>query len=167
MVREILTGRDNETLREKSEPVLLFDKELRRLVQDMEDTLWETGNGIGLAAPQIGVNKRVIFITLYKKVPGKKEPDEKLLLMINPTITQFSMETVVMEEGCLSLPDYYAEVERPEKIVVEFFDMRGRKQKIALDEMNAREVQHEIDHLDGILFSDRELKVKEKGKMYI
>lgn len=167
MIRDILTGKDNEVLRDISEPVKNFDKELKKLAQDMEDTLLYTDNGIGLAAPQIGVNKRVIFITLYKQIPGAKEPGEKLLLMVNPVITQFSMETVVMEEGCLSLPDYYSEVERPSKIVVEFYDVRGKKQKLALDDMNARQVQHEIDHLDGVLFSDREIKKKEKGKMYV
>lgn len=167
MIYDIYTGKDNEVLRTVSEPIKVIDKETKKLVADMEETLRSIDIGIGLAAPQIGAHKRVILITMYQKVPGEKEPRERLLVMLNPVITQFSMETVVMEEGCLSLPDYYADVERPEKIVVEFLDMKGAKQKLALDGMHAREVQHEIDHLDGILFSDKVLKKKEKGKLYI
>lgn len=167
MIYDIYTGKDNEVLRTVSEPIKVIDKETKKLVADMEETLRSIDIGIGLAAPQIGVHKRVILITMYQKVPGEKEPRERLLVLINPVITQFSMETVVMEEGCLSLPDYYADVERPEKIIVEFLDMKGTKQKLALDGMHAREVQHEIDHLDGILFSDKVIKKKEKGKLYI
>lgn len=167
MIYEILTGKNNEELRQKSAPVKIIDKEVRKLVADMEQTLLATDIGIGLAAPQIGIHKRVILITLYQKVAGEKEPREKLLVLINPEIVSFSLETVVMEEGCLSLPDYYADVERPEKIVVEFLDMQGKKQRLALDGLHAREVQHEIDHLDGILFSDKILKKKEQGKVYL
>lgn len=168
MIQNIFTGEDNEVLRTVSQPIKTIDKETKKLVADMEETLRSIDIGIGLAAPQIGVHKRVILITMYQKVPGEKEPRERLLVMINPKITKFSIETVVMEEGCLSLPDYYADVERPEKVVVEFLDLKGTKQKLALDGIHAREVQHEIDHLDGILFADKvQLKKKEKGKVYL
>lgn len=167
MIRDIFTGENNEVLRQKSEPITKIDKATLKLVADMEETLKSIDIGIGLAAPQIGIHKRVILITLYQDVPGQEEQRERLLVLINPEVTQYSVETVVMEEGCLSLPEYYAEVERPEKIVVEYLDIKGKKQKLALDGLHAREVLHEIDHLDGVLFSDKVLKKKEKGKMYI
>ncbi|PIV90177.1 peptide deformylase [Candidatus Gracilibacteria bacterium CG17_big_fil_post_rev_8_21_14_2_50_48_13] len=166
MIQEILTGTENTELRQRSEEVRTVDKSIRMLIADMEETLLSTDIGIGLAAPQIGVHKRVILITLYRDVPGREDPEEKILVMINPVIEQFSLETVVMEEGCLSLPDYYAEVERSESIVVRFLDRKGRPQKLALSGLHAREVQHEIDHLDGILFADKVLKKKEEGKQY-
>lgn len=167
MIRPILTGEDNRELRQRSEEVRTVDKTIRTLIADMEETLLSTDIGIGLAAPQIGVHKRVILITLYREVPGQEDPEEKILVMINPVISQYSLETCVMEEGCLSLPDYYADVERPERIVVEFLDRKGRPQKLALSGLHAREVQHEIDHLDGILFADKVLKKKEPGKQYV
>lgn len=163
---KIYTGTDNEILRKKSSHVPEITKAVKKLIKDMEQTLLSTGNGIGLAAPQVGVHLRVILITLYR---GSDDEDGKILAMINPEITKFSMETVVMEEGCLSLPGLFEKVERPSKIEVQFTDSKGKKQVLALDKINAREVLHEIDHLDGVLFSDylvgeKVVRIPHKGK---
>lgn len=115
-------------------------------------------NGIGLAAPQVGVHLRVILITIFKEVlSGKGEMElveEKVLPMINPVITSFSVETLMGEEGCLSVPGFFDDVKRARVIEVEFLDLNGKKQHLRLSGLNAREVQHEIDHLDGKLFTD-------------
>ena len=124
---------------------------VREVVKDMEDTLLSTDNGIGLAAPQVGVHLRIVLITLYR---GAKDDEGKILVLINPEITKYSADTVIMEEGCLSIPGFYEKVERPAKIEVTFMDMKGKMQTLALDGINAREVLHEIDHLDGVLFTD-------------
>lgn len=150
MVREILTGVDNEILRKKSQPVKDVTKDIRKLIRDMEETLEDSGNGIGLAAPQVGVHLRVILITLF----DKKDRVQKVLPMINPSISAYSAETIVMEEGCLSVPDYFHNVRRPRDVEVTFLDEKGKTQTLHLTGLHAREVQHEIDHLDGILFTD-------------
>lgn len=151
MVYDIYTGTDNPTLRKKSAPVTSINKSIKKLVKDMEETLIAAGNAVGLAAPQVGVHLRVMLITLFK---GSNYENGKVLPMINPKIIKHSVETVVMEEGCLSIPGYYREVERPASVVVEFQDVRGKLHTLSLSGMNAREVQHELDHLEGILFTD-------------
>ena len=148
---KIFTGTDNEVLRKKSARVPEITKSVKKLIKDMENTLLSTNNGIGLAAPQVGVHLRVVLITLFK---GPKDDEGKILAMINPEITKYSAETVVMEEGCLSIPDYYHKIERPAKVEVKFMDIKGKMQTLALDGINAREVLHELDHLDGVLFTD-------------
>ncbi len=150
MIVPIQTGTDNEILRKKSTKVEKITKDIKKLVKDLQETLEASGNGIGLAAPQIGVHKRVILISLF----DKKERVEKVLVMINPEITKYSFETVVMEEGCLSIPDKYEKVERPESIEVKYMDIKGKEHTLHMDGIHAREVMHETDHLDGILFTD-------------
>lgn len=142
-------GTDNEILRTKSAPIERIDKSIKKLAQNMVETM-DKANGMGLAAPQVGVNKRMI-IALF----NYDTDHEMIIPLINPEITSFSEEKNSCEEGCLSLPGLYKPVKRSSHIRVEFLDLKGNKQILELDEMNARVVQHEIDHLDGILFIDR------------
>ena len=135
-------------LRVKSEEVE-FDKErIGKLYKDMCDTMWEA-DGIGLAAPQIGINERIIIIDETTEEHGRYAH-----LMVNPKITWKSEEKVLFDEGCLSVPDQNGEVLRPKEIKLTFQNKDGKYKKWKLDGIAARVVQHEIDHLDGILFVD-------------
>ena len=136
---------DNPTLRRESIPTLMND-EVKVLVEDMKETM-VFENGIGLAAPQVGVNLRVILIRLND---GQFQP------MINPVITWYSEKRVSFEEGCLSIPGHYTEIFRPGQINVKFMDLGGKYRKWKLKGLEARVVQHEIDHLDGVLMTDYE-----------
>ena len=146
-VLEILTIPDPR-LKHKSSKVDDFDKKLELTVKNMFDTLSASGNGIGLAAPQVGIKKRIVVIDL--KEEGKSLP----LTFVNPKIIGFSDEKFVNEEGCLSVPEYYAEVERSKEVEVEWYDAKGKKIKKRLTGLLSVCIQHEIDHLDGILFID-------------
>ena len=148
-IREIKIYGD-PILREKSEPVVNFNEELKELVNDMIETMFEAP-GVGLSAVQIGVLKRVVVID---KEPLNREVKEALVF-INPKIISYSKDTVVMQEGCLSIPEYYDKVNRPKFIKVEAYDLKGNKFVYEPDEIKSRILQHEIDHLDGILFIDR------------
>lgn len=146
---KLYTGVENEVLRKKSVPVKQFDGRLKGLVNEMKKTMLEN-NGLGLAAPQVGENIRVFTAILnYKKA------DQVILAMVNPVITPVTDEVCTDEEGCLSLPGQYAKIERFDKVRLEFFDENGSRQILELNGLNARVVQHENDHLDGILFVDR------------
>ncbi len=145
---KILTGADNEILRKKSVPVKKFDAGLKKLVKDMRKTM-EAAKGLGLAAPQVGVNERIFITTL-----NHGENNEMQICMINPEIVILDNELQLGEEGCLSLPGIWANVNRFKKIHVEFFDADGNRQALTLSDLNARVVQHENDHLDGVLFID-------------
>jgi len=147
-VRRILIA-PHPLLKLKARPVERIDDDIRRLMDDMLETMYRAP-GIGLAAPQIGVSLRVVVIDLAKK----DEPPAPMRL-VNPEITWRSEEQVVMEEGCLSLPEQFAEVTRPAAVKVRFLDERGEEREIEADGMLARCLQHEVDHLDGILFVDR------------
>jgi len=154
-VLEILTIPDPR-LKHKSSQVDNFDQSLKSIVKNMFDTLNASGNGIGLAAPQVGIRKRIIVMDL-------KEDDESLpLTFVNPKIIEFSNEKFVNEEGCLSVPDYYAEVERSKEVEVEWYDTRGEKTKKRLSGLLSICIQHEIEHLDGILFIDHLSSLKKK-----
>lgn len=153
---ELETGVDNEVLRKVSKPVSGVTKKLTKFVEDMKVAMVEE-NGIGLAAPQVGHNIRVIVVQLDCE---SKNP--RNLGMINPQITYFSEEKVLGQEGCLSIPNFFDNVTRSKEIVVKFLDSKGRGQMLRLENLNARVVQHEIDHLDGILFVDR--VEEEKGQ---
>jgi len=144
MILEIETGRENPVLRKKSEPVREITKKTAKLIRDMEETMI-LFKGVGLAAPQIGVNERIILIT----IDGKK-----ILAMINPDITDVSEDTAVAEEGCLSLPGEWGKIRRPKEVTVEFMTPKGNKTVMKFKDFEAREIQHEVDHLDGILFTD-------------
>lgn len=139
---------DHPTLRKKSKKIELFNEEIKTLADDMIETM-KKEQGVGLAAPQVGELKRLIVVLWHGKL--YKEP----LVFINPTITKQSTAKIVMEEGCLSLPGRYAEVPRCADIELKYQDLNGNKKTLKANRMNARIIQHEIDHLDGILFPDR------------
>ena len=141
-------------LRKVSEPVNSINTEIKNLMDDMLETMY-AAPGIGLAAVQIGVLKRIIVIDLSKD-GEKKNP----LFIINPEITFKSNELVSYEEGCLSIPNQFAEVKRPSSCKVNFLDYNGKKKEINADGLLATCIQHEVDHLDGILFIDHLSKLK-------
>ncbi|MDP6706611.1 MAG: peptide deformylase [Alphaproteobacteria bacterium] len=135
-------------LKVTSEPVRAVDDELRRLMDDMLATMHEAP-GIGLSAIQVGVPKRVI-VTDVSAEDAAPAPH----YLVNPEIVWFSDEGVVLNEGCLSLPEHFAEIERPERVRVDYLDYHGKAQSLEADGLLSRCIQHEFDHLDGILFVD-------------
>jgi peptide deformylase len=135
-------------LRQVSKSIEQVDADVQRLADDMLETMYDAP-GIGLAAIQIGVARRMLVIDV------SREGDEKApLVIINPEIVTSSDERSTYEEGCLSIPDYYAEVERPAHVVVKHIDRSGKEQTIEADGLLATCLQHEIDHLNGVLFID-------------
>ncbi len=136
------------TLAKKAEPVTVFDKDLARLARDMVETL-HAAPGVGLAAPQVDVSRRLIVVDLSIG----ENPDE-LIILVNPEIVSREGE-VVCEEGCLSVPDITEKVARPQKVKVRGSDLEGREFAVEGEEMLARALCHEIDHLDGKLFIER------------
>lgn len=146
MIRTILTY-PNPELKRKSTPVTIVSDSIRELVHDMAETMYDAP-GIGLAAPQIGVHQRVIVID----ISGKNEPPE-LIVAINPVIIHAEGEAYE-EEGCLSVPSYAANVKRHARVIVKALDLDGVEQTWKADDLLAIAFQHEIDHLDGILFVD-------------
>tara|TARA_Y100001936_G_scaffold166765_1_gene162986 strand:+ start:421 stop:945 length:525 start_codon:yes stop_codon:yes gene_type:complete len=151
--KKILTLPD-PILREVSEPVNKVDKEIKHLMDDMLETMY-AAPGIGLAAVQIGILKRVIVIDLSKD-NEKKDP----IFIVNPKILSQSKELVAYEEGCLSIPNQFAEIERPKSCILEYLDYSGNKKEIEAQGLLATCIQHEIDHLNGILFIDYLSKLK-------
>ena len=151
--RDILIIPDKR-LRLKSEPVKAVDKALRALVDDMFETMY-AAPGIGLAAIQIGVPQRVVTMDL-----AKKDDPPQPQVFINPEVVWSSDETATYEEGCLSIPEYYEEVERPKIVKVKFLDLDGKAQEVEADGLLATCFQHEIDHLNGVLFIDYISKLK-------
>lgn len=149
MVLQIETGSNNEVLRTVSKEVKSFDKKLGKLLDDMRASMISS-NGMGLAAPQVGKNIRVIICLFNTGLANEMYVD-----MVNPVITDHSVETELSEEGCLSLPGVFDKVARWSSLTVKFFDRKGKEQVLKLDGLNASVVQHETDHLDGILFIDR------------
>ena len=152
-VRDILIIPDKR-LRLKSEAVQTVDKPLRMLIEDMFETMY-AAPGIGLAAIQIGVPKRVVTMDLAKK-DEPKGPQ----VFINPEVVWSSDETATYEEGCLSIPEYYEEVERPKAVKVKFLDLDLKPQEIEASGLLATCLQHEIDHINGVLFIDHISKLK-------
>jgi peptide deformylase len=151
--REILILPDKR-LRLVSKPVAKVDAAVKKLVADMFDTMYEAP-GIGLAAIQIGEPRRVVTMDLAKK-EGEKKPQ----VFINPEIVDGSDETSVHEEGCLSIPEYYEEVERPAVVTVKYLDLDGKAHEVKATGLLATCIQHEIDHLNGVLFIDHLSKLK-------
>ena len=139
-------------LRQRSTPVAAVDDTVRRPVDDLFETM-HAAKGVGLAANQIGVARRVAVVDVGEDAPPP-------LVLINPRIVQASELQETAEEGCLSIPDVYGEVERPLSIALEALDRDGRPYKVELSGFKARAVQHEIDHLDGVLFLDHLSAVK-------
>lgn len=142
----------NPVLRQKAEPVKKIDKKLQKLLKDMAETMYDA-NGVGLAAPQIGVSKRIVVIDV----------GEGLIELINPEIIK-KEGLVVGGEGCLSVPDYEGEVERAEYVECEFTDRKGQRMLLSADGLLAIAVQHELDHLDGVLFIDKAKSIMPKPK---
>jgi len=135
-------------LKAKAKPVAAVDDSIRRLMDDMLETMY-AAPGIGLAANQIGVLKRVIVLDVAREGDAPKPVG-----MANPEVVWASDELSVYNEGCLSLPEHYADITRPKEIRVRYLDRDGKKQEIAADGLFATCIQHEIDHLDGVLFVD-------------
>ena len=152
-LREIIILPDKR-LRLVSEPVKAVDKEIRALIEDMFETMY-AAPGIGLAAIQVAVPKRIVTMDLAKK----DDPPERRVF-INPEVTWSAEEKSVYEEGCLSIPEYYAEVERPVAVKVNYMDLDGKQREIEADGLLATCLQHEIDHLNGVLFIDHLSKLK-------
>ncbi len=142
----------NPVLRMKAEEVKKIDKKLHRLLKDMAETMY-AADGVGLAAPQVGVSKRIVVIDV----------GEGLLEMINPVIVK-KEGSVIGGEGCLSVPDYEGEVERAEYVECEFTDRNGKRLLLQTDGLLAIAVQHELDHLDGVLFIDKAKSIMPKPK---
>ena len=137
----------NETLRKKAAPVEFFTPEIEEIAAHMHQVM-RKARGIGLAAPQIDLSLRIVTIDL-------SHADGPALTLVNPVIVADSGEDVIFEEGCLSLPGLFRDVVRPDGVTVRAFGTDGRKFELEADSMLARVLQHEIDHLDGVLFIDR------------
>ena len=152
-LRQILIE-PNEILRQKSLPVESVDKDIKILMDDMLETMY-AAPGIGLAAIQVGVPKRIIVLDIEQK-ERKKSP----LFFVNPEIISKSENLTTYEEGCLSVPGQFAEINRPENCHVKYLDYHGNKKEINAKGMLATCLQHEIDHLEGILFIDYLSKLK-------
>lgn len=144
----------NPILRKKSAPVEKIDKEIEKLLDDMAETMYDAP-GVGLAAPQVGVNLRVIVVD----VSPRDENSPGLIELINPEIISSEGEQWG-EEGCLSIPGFLSDVKRKEKVRVRGLNRKGETVEIEAEELLARAFQHEIDHLDGILFIDRLSRLK-------
>ena len=154
-LRTILTE-PNKILRQISQPIEKVGDEERELMRDMLETMY-VANGIGLAAIQIGEPKRIIVIDLSKE-QNKKNP----MYFVNPLIIKKNDEKTTYEEGCLSVPNQFAEIDRPSKCEVEYLDFNGNKQNLQAEGLLATCIQHEIDHLEGILFIDYLSKLKKE-----
>ena len=146
-LREILVIPDKR-LRLVSEPVKKIDAEVKKLIEDMFETMYEAP-GIGLAAIQVGVPKRIVTMDL-----SKKDEDKAQRVFINPEIVWSSDEKNVHEEGCLSIPEFYEDVERPAKVKVKYLDLDGKQHEMEAEGLLATCMQHEIDHLNGKLIID-------------
>ena len=141
-------------LRKKSVDLEKVDDELRALLDDMLETMY-AAPGIGLAAVQVGILKRLIVIDISKDKENKNP-----LFLINPEIISLSNKTTIYEEGCLSLPGHFAEIERPAECQIKFIDYEGKEKELKADGLLATCIQHEVDHLNGILFVDYLSKLK-------
>lgn len=152
-VLEIHTAGD-PVLKTVCAPVARVDKKIKRTLKDMADTLYASHNGIGLAAPQVGILKRLIVIDLQDGT-GLRE-------LVNPVITN-KEGSQIFTEGCLSVPNFEGDVERAEYVEVEYTDGRGQRQFLKADGLLAACLQHEMDHLDGILFTDKAVTIMPKA----
>ncbi|MGI5949683.1 peptide deformylase [Peptoniphilus sp.] len=151
MAKRVIRTDEDPLLRKKSREVTKFDDRLKELIQDMFETMDEAP-GVGLAAPQVGILKRVIVID------DREEVNRKRMYMINPVITHKEGKAVDLE-GCLSVPLKQGTVERATNIDVEYMDIDGNKKSLNATDFFARIIQHEVDHLDGILFTDKAIDI--------
>ncbi|MBW4420801.1 MAG: peptide deformylase [Myxacorys californica WJT36-NPBG1] len=139
----------DRVLRQPAKRVAKVDDEIRQIVRQMLQTMYSE-DGIGLAAPQVAINKQIVVIDI-----DPENPEHQPLVLINPTVKSFGSEIVASQEGCLSIPGVYLDVQRPEAIEVSFKDEQGRPRTIKATGLLSRAIQHEIDHLNGVLFVDR------------
>ena len=152
-IKEILTE-PNKVLRQVSKPVDMVTKEEQKLMDDMLDTMYHA-NGIGLAAIQIGILKRIIVMDI-----SKKDEEKNPMYFVNPVIKNKNVDLSTYEEGCLSVPNQFAEVDRPATCEVEYLNYNGEKKILKANGLLATCIQHEMDHLEGILFIDYLSKLK-------
>jgi peptide deformylase len=163
-VLEILEVPDPR-LRDVAQPIAAVDDDIRALAADMLETMY-AAHGIGLAATQLGIDKRILVIDLQERVSeneekeGEGEPVRDPHVVINPELLWVSDELSIYNEGCLSIPEQYAEVERPARCRVRWLDEKGGSHEEELDGLMATCMQHEIDHLDGVLFIDHISRLK-------
>lgn len=156
-VKEILTYPDTR-LKTVCTPVATLDDDVQSLIQDLIDTMVAAGHSVGVAAPQIGDCRRVVVVDVSHSKLGK-ENNHGLMIMVNPEILEREgCET--MREGCMSVPDFTGNVTRAQNILVQFLDREGRDQAIRAEGFEAVAIQHELDHLDGMLFLDRVSNLK-------
>jgi peptide deformylase len=161
-VREIVTVPD-PVLRRKAQKVTKFDDKLQALIDDMVETM-RAAPGVGLAAPQIGVLEQIIVVEYFEKEEDEEREDaeaapKRLYVVVNPEITRTSSETITGVEGCLSIPGYLGDVERFAAVTVKGQNRRGQPVTLKLKDWTARIFQHEIDHLNGVLFTDLATKI--------
>ena len=155
----------DERLNKASERVDVVTPDIRKLAEDMLETMY-ANNGIGLAAVQVGVHKRLIVVDVdwpsprYDDEPEAQERQGNPLVLINPEVIGSSEDMTVFNEGCLSFPDQYSEVERPTSATIRYMDLDGQTQTIEADALLATCIQHEIDHINGIVFVDHISKLK-------
>ena len=152
-IKTILTE-PNKKLRQVSLPVEKIGKEEQNLMNDMLETMYDA-KGIGLAAIQIDVPKRIIVLDI-----SKRENEKKPMFFVNPLIINKDLNLTTYEEGCLSVPDQFAEIDRPSKCEVEYLDYDGNKKLLKANGLLATCIQHEMDHLEGVLFIDYLSKLK-------
>lgn len=157
-VKEILVYPDSR-LKDVCTPIETFDDSVRDLLQDLLDTMIDAGHSVGVAAPQIGDLRRAVVVDVSKSKLGKKQENHGLLLMVNPKIIEKEGQQIV-REGCMSVPDYTGNVNRAEKIVIQFLNQDGELQVFPTEGFEAIAIQHELDHLDGYLFLDRVSSLK-------
>ncbi len=139
----IVIGPDNPALRVKTKRVPKITKDIRQLAKDMIDTMYEA-NGVGLASPQVGRTERICIAVIGGKV----------IPLVNPVIKKKSKEMAMDQEGCLSLPNVWLDIPRSVEITLEYTDIKGKRQERQLKDFDARVVQHEVDHLEGVLITD-------------
>ena len=152
-IKDIITV-PNEILKKMSEPIEKIGINEKKLISDLLDTMYAS-NGIGLAAVQIGILRRVLVVDV-----SKKEEEKNPISLINPKIKKLSDDTSVYEEGCLSIPETFIEIERPRVCEVEYIDLDGNKKELKCDGLMSTCIQHEINHLDGKLIIDHLSKLK-------
>lgn len=138
-------------LRKKTKEIINVNEQIRKLVNDMADTMY-SASGVGLAAPQVGISKRIIVVDVSNE-EEKEKKRESLLVFINPTITKGEGE-IIISEGCLSVPELNVEIQRKEVVYVESLNIKGEVKRIRAEGLLAVVIQHEIDHLNGILIYD-------------
>ncbi len=146
-------------LKELSVPIDGFDDSVRNLLQDLVDTMIDAGHSVGIAAPQIGDLRRAVVVDVSNSKLGKKQQNHGLIQMVNPEIIEREGSCEV-REGCMSVPDYTGNVTRAESIVVQYQDENNQHRVIRAEGFEAIAIQHEIDHLDGLLFLDRVSSLK-------